>query len=155
MKNLLVPPKSGNCENDLGDFVLDFNDLSHCSETKFSAKQTATTYGFMAVDVPVAPTNAVCASSVSPTIADTVLCDEVSSNGLTYVTGYVCRKVLAKHVCGLCKNVMLRSEVHEIAKSDIFCAMKAYNNRKGIFGGLLAPSQLMLDIISNCEQMFN
>ena len=140
VKNLLVPPKSGNCEKEIKNKVTEINDLSRCSVTKFSAKQTATTYGFMTVDVPVAPTNAVCATSVPPTVADTVLCDEVLSNGLTYVTGYVCRKVLAKYVCGWCKNVMLCSEVHDNAKSDIFGAMKAYSNRKGIFGGSLAPS---------------
>ena len=46
VKNLLVPPKTGNCENDLGGFVIDFDHLSRCSVTKFSAKQTVAKYGW-------------------------------------------------------------------------------------------------------------
>ena len=63
MKNLLVPPKTFKCENDFGGFVVDFNYLSGCSVTKFSAQQTATKYGFMAVNVPAAADNALCCST--------------------------------------------------------------------------------------------
>jgi len=50
---------------------------------------------------------------------------------------------------------MIRSEVDQIGSNDLFTAAKAYSTTKGIFGGLIAPSAYMFDLLCSCEKIFN
>ncbi len=49
-------------------------------------------------------------------------------NALTYVAGYLLRKVLAKHQCTICKEELSSNELDDSSK--LLCLFKAYDVSK-------------------------
>ena len=149
VQNMFVPAPSSNCEVDSGEYLLNLDDFSGDSITNalelsesMDTNQTS---------------NVLLAASESFSQFDTneLMSDSVLDNTLTYIAGYVCRKVLDKHNCEVCRQTMLRAETTIIGDKDLFCTHKAYNTSHGCFGGLRAPSDFIIQLLKQCELAFN
>ena len=75
----------------------------------------------------------------------------VRKNSISYVAGYLLTTTFLKHKCNNCS--MLANDNLEF-DHGAFLFFKAYENESRLFGGFVAPSQLMIDFISNLEDEF-
>ena len=155
VKNMFVPAPTANCQDDCNQFVLEVGDFS-----PMTAEQKET--GLFCTSA----SRENCEVSWSSVLADEKKLDckilsfdeienEAEQNALMYVTGYVCKRILDKHNCTICRSTMLRDDNVLVSENDMFCAYKSYNKSRGSFGGLKAPSKFMFDLINLCEQTFN
>ena len=80
--------------------------------------------------------------------------DVIHDNTLMYIAGYVCRTVLGKHNCDICRSAMLKNDTSLLESRDLFCAHRAYNNALSNFGSLKAASEYTFQLLNVCEQVF-
>jgi hypothetical protein len=74
----------------------------------------------------------------------------MKTNAINYVTGYLLKKCLQQHQCQVCSLVLIH---HELDSSDkMFCYFKAYDNKKGPYGGLTVPSTKLVQYITDIEE---
>jgi hypothetical protein len=72
-------------------------------------------------------------------------------NALTYVAGYLLRKVLAKHQCTICKQELSSNELDNSSK--LLCLFKAYEiSKEKPFGGLVVPSDSFIEYVKNIDK---
>lgn len=77
----------------------------------------------------------------------------MKSNAITYVTGYLLKKCLLKHNCQTCSKVL--SNKNELdSSSKLFCYFKAYDNKKGQYGGLTVPTASLVQYVTSIEDHF-
>mgnify|MGYP002803931165 FL=1 len=74
------------------------------------------------------------------------------TNALTYVAGYLLKKCMQKHRCEACLKCLIHDELDDPSK--LLCHFKAYDERKGPFGSLIAPTGHFVQYINNIEQIF-
>lgn len=148
VQNMFVPAPSSNCQDDSGEYLLNIDDFS--VQTNIPLVFTDS--------VPMKPTACVMPLLTASEAFSKFDSDEMSvailDNTLTYIAGYVCRKVLYKHDCVNCQLTMLRGDTTTIGDKDLFCAHKAYNSSRSPFGGLKAPSDFVLHLLMECERVF-
>ena len=75
----------------------------------------------------------------------------VKENALSYVAGYLLKRTFEKHVCGVCKSLLVDNESNDPRKNLLF--QKAYS-LDNLFGGLVAPSEFMIAFIIRLEDIF-
>lgn len=147
VQNMFVPAPSSNCKDDSGEYLLNIDDFS------------------IRTDIPLVFTDSAKATDgVTPLLAASEafsklhcgeMSDSIYENTLTYIAGYVCRKVLDKHNCAKCRLTMLRNDTSTLGDKDLFCAHKAYNSSHSSFGGLKAPSNFVFMLMGECERVFD
>ena len=67
----------------------------------------------------------------------------MSSNAITYVTGYLLKKCLQKHNCQVCSKALTNQSELD-SSNKLFSFFKAYDNQKSLYGELAAPMQTIL-----------
>ena len=75
----------------------------------------------------------------------------LKNNAVSYVAGYLLRKTFAKHKCDDCSALATGNLDFD---QGAFLFFKAYNNESNLFGGLVAPSELMITFTLNLEDEF-
>jgi hypothetical protein len=149
VQSIFVPPPSANCQGDFGQFLLGVDDFSVLPVHK---KVNFTDESVTDVSSGI---SLLCSLSPELNSVENSLHDDAQQNTLMYITGYVCKRILDRHNCKICRSVMLRDNTALMSECDLFCSFKAYNQLRGNFGGLKAPSDFMFDVMKLCECIFN
>ena len=80
----------------------------------------------------------------------------IGLNAITYVSGYLVKKCLAKHCCDICTKELVNKQVTNSAQ--LFCFFKGYDelekNPSGQTGGLITPSDNFVSYITGLEATF-
>jgi hypothetical protein len=150
VQNMFVPAPGSNCEDDSGEYLLNIEDFSVNTDTPLQLTDSVSSH-VITVTMPLLSAS----ESLLKLDNAELMEDGIYDNTLTYIAGYVCRKVLDKHDCDICKSTMLRADTSVIGSGDLFCAHKAYNTSRSCFGGLKAPSDFMFKLMNECEHVFN
>jgi hypothetical protein len=74
-------------------------------------------------------------------------------NAITYVTGYLLKKSLQQHQCQICSKELVNNDQLD-SSSKLFTYFKAYDNNKGLFGGLKVPTADFVEYIQKIEDLF-
>ena len=75
----------------------------------------------------------------------------VKANSLAYIAGFLLRKTFMRHKCEAC-SILVNDDL-ELCNSA-FLDFKAYDGDSSSFGGLTAPSEIMLTYITSLEDLF-
>ena len=152
VRNMFMPASNANCTaDDESDCVLNVDDFIGSTSSAATVTRDKSMSCSSAYPIPVLADEDSFLAIENQMPASF---DMTEQNTLMYLTGYVCKKVLDKHICQRCKSAMLRSDTMLIQQTDLFCVHKAYNAKRGNFGGLKAPSQFMFDLITCCKEVF-
>ena len=79
------------------------------------------------------------------------------SNVLTYIAGYLVQKLQKSEgfACQQCLPVLMISDSSVVDESSqMYLHLKAYTYRKGVFGGLTAPSAGLVHVLKQVENLF-
>lgn len=86
-------------------------------------------------------------------ISDETQCHvKVHTNAITYIGGYVCHKLLLKHKCSTCQQIITNETKAGTEYSDIFLKHKEFNNQVKY---LTYPSQSVVSLIKSWEHIFS
>ena len=77
-----------------------------------------------------------------PSMVETSLC---TSKNVTYISGFVARKLLAKLRCDSCKYALIAHGKEE----TLYTTLLSIKSR----GGLICPSESLRKVVSVCERM--
>ena len=80
--------------------------------------------------------------------------DDVQENIVTYIAGYICKKVLANHDCQICKTELVKSSPDLESPSELMIHFKAYCTQSSDFGSLTVPTDNFTSFIMLCENIF-
>ena len=111
----MLTPKTGNCEDDLSCLIINYDDLVGQQSNTVRDKLLHFTESVSDTDLNV----------VAPALQNGAADDEMRLNAMTYIAGFVCRRVLFRHRCDTCRDAIVRSGVSESNVTDMFCTMKA------------------------------
>lgn len=148
-KSFLTNSTSSNCESDNSDYLLH---LVKSTVGKASKAEHAADVAVLDTEINVADElhdNSV-PKSLMPTTSSIP-----EQNALYYVAGYVCKKYLAHHNCSSCTRLL--TDTHATYNDDAgksYSHFKAYDHRKGDFGGLTSPSESFINYLRLCEDVF-
>ena len=73
-------------------------------------------------------------------------------NGLMYVVGWTCKKILKTHNCEICRTHLLDSK-RDLDLTKTFCYFKTEENSESPFGGLTIPSDSCLQYFKEIESI--
>ena len=76
---------------------------------------------------------------------------QLKNDAIAYVTSYLLKKCLQHHNCKTCAKLLIRNELDTSYK--MFVYYKAHREAKGPFGGLLAPTNLIVQYVNKIEDM--
>lgn len=77
---------------------------------------------------------------------------EVHTNAISYIGGYVCHKLLQKHKCSTCQQIITNETKAGTEYSEIFLKHKEFNNQVKY---LTYPSQSVVSLIKSWEHIFS
>ena len=151
VQNMFMPAANANCKpDDDSDCVLNVDDFIGSSAVTVKSRNNRSLSP--AHQIPLLADEDAFVAVEKQTLASF---DITEQNTLMYVTGYVCKRVLDKHPCQHCKSAMLRSDSVLVQQTDLLRVHKAYNVARSSFGGLKAPSEFMIELITSCEKVFS
>ena len=151
VQNLLEPTENSNCteyKKDKDEMMLKINNFIETTNTtkwRRRNQQNLKESFFMRPSSLLSPI---------PNFEIKVVDELSSDNVLFYISGYLCKKVLQKHSCDRCKNLLLCENQNIEQSRDLFTSFKAYSTDKGDFGGLMVPSNYTFELIKTCEKDF-
>ena len=78
----------------------------------------------------------------------------MSSNAITYVTGYLLKKCMQKHNCQVCSKALTNQSELD-SSNKLFCFFfKACDHQKPLYGRLTAPTNNLVQHVTNIEEQF-
>lgn len=141
VNNLLTPPKGSNCGVDFDTVI---TSLSTMSAGKSKTKKDEVTSDNTNKD-----DNDMSLEGLSDTLASLP-----EQNVLTYITGYLLKRLKSKHNCTECDFTTLEGESEYKDSTQDFLYWKSLCKSKGVFGGLTVPNKALVSLINICEDGF-
>ena len=141
----LLTSTTGNCAEDL-DSILVGSAAPSKSKDQPSSIQEANS--IMEETHVVQPFNLDDTDYRLPDVEEHLMC----TNALTYVAGYLVKKCIQKHQCEACLKYLIHDKLDDPSK--LLVHFKAYDESKGPFGSLMAPTDQFVQYVNNIEQLF-
>eukprot|EP00795_Rhopilema_esculentum_P005800 gene5800-11097_t len=76
----------------------------------------------------------------------------LKDNAIAYVAGFLLRKAFSKHDCKTCRSSLVNATFDDERKNFLF--FKAYESDTYMFGGLVFPSDIMINYVIKLEDAF-
>ena len=131
----LLSVVTGNCESDDNELLMTLGNLEDSPVT------------FVNPQHPTGPLKIISTDYATEDMQRRI----VKDNAIAYVAGYLLRKSFCKHKCSACS--MLVNDNIDTDRST-FLFFKAYDTDSSMFGGLVAPSEEMIEFTTAIENKF-
>ncbi len=129
-----LSPTNTNCAADVDAMLVGFDATTTMNTTETN-------------EVPAEPFQVDEADYQVPCVEENVL----KSNAITYVAGYLLKKCFQQRECEVCSKALLDKNEPD-SPDKLFCYFKAYDNKKGPYGGLTVPASNFVKYLYNIEE---